>query len=85
MSTVFISYSKKDKEIAARVRASLEASGIKVTIDSESMAAGGNIRAFIDQAIRDTEVTLSIISRNSLLSDWVALETMESFSAEKFL
>jgi formylglycine-generating enzyme required for sulfatase activity len=85
MSTVFISYSQNDKEIAARVRASLEASGIKVTIDSESMAAGGNIREFIDQAIRNTEVTLSIVSRNSLSSDWVALESVESFAAEKFL
>ncbi|NBO66167.1 MAG: TIR domain-containing protein [Acidobacteria bacterium] len=56
-----------------------------MTIDSESMAAGGNIREFIDQAIRNTEVTLSIVSRNSLSSDWVALESVESFAAEKFL
>jgi len=56
-----------------------------VTIDSESMAAGGNIREFIDQAIRNTEVTLSIVSRNSLSSDWVALESVESFAAQKYL
>jgi hypothetical protein len=85
MPTVFISYSQKDKEIADKVRATLEASGIKVTIDSESMAAGGNIREFMDQAIRNTEVTLSIVSKNSLSSDWVALESVESFAAEKFL
>ena len=29
MSTVFISYSQKDKEVAAKVKASLEASDIK--------------------------------------------------------
>jgi hypothetical protein len=40
MSTVFISYSQKDKKVAAKVKATLEANGIKVTIDSESMAAG---------------------------------------------
>ena len=85
MHTVFISYSQKDQEIAAKVKATLEANDIKVTIDSESMAAGGNIREFIDQAIRDTQVTLSIVSRNSLSSDWVALESVESFAAEKFL
>jgi formylglycine-generating enzyme required for sulfatase activity len=85
MSTVFISYSQKDKKVAAKVKATLEENGIKVTIDSESMAAGGNIRAFIDQAIRDTQVTLSIVSENSLSSDWVALESIESFAAEKFL
>lgn len=85
MHTVFISYSQKDKEVAAKVKATLEANGIKVTIDSESMAAGGNIREFIDQAIRDTQVTLSIVSKNSLSSDWVALESVESFAAEKYL
>ncbi len=85
MSTVFISYSQKDKKVAAKVRATLEANGISVTIDSESMAAGGNIREFIDRAVRDTQVTLSIVSKNSLSSDWVALETMESFGAEKFV
>jgi formylglycine-generating enzyme required for sulfatase activity len=85
MSTVFISYSQKDKEIAAKVRATLEANDIKVKIDSISMKPGGDIREFIDQAIRDTEVTLSIVSKNSLSSDWVALESVESFAAEKFL
>ena len=85
MSTVFISYNHNDKEAADKVRATLEASGIRVTIDSKSMNAGGNIRAFIDQAIRDTQVTLSIVSRNSLSSDWVALESVESFAAERYL
>jgi hypothetical protein len=79
MSTVFISYSQKDKEIAAKVRATLEANDIKVTIDSESMDPGEDIRAFIDRAIRDTQVTLSIVSRNSLSSDWVALESVGVF------
>jgi hypothetical protein len=30
-------------------------------------------------------VTLSIVSRNSLSSDWVALESVESFAAERYL
>ena len=85
MSTVFISYSQKDKVIAVKVKATLEANDIKVTIDSESMAPGEDIRAFIDRAIRDTQVTLSIVSRNSLSSDWVALESVESFAAQKYL
>ena len=81
--TVFISYSTKDKEIAAKVKAALEERGIEVTIDRESMRAGGNIRDFIDNSIRNTEVTLSIVSENSLASDWVAFESVESFAAEK--
>jgi energy-coupling factor transporter ATP-binding protein EcfA2 len=86
MRTVFISYSHKDKNVAAKVKAVLEADGdIKVTIDGVSMAAGGDIRAFIVKAIRETQVTLSIVSKNSLASDWVALESVESFAAEKYV
>ena len=85
MKRVFISYSQKDKDIAAKVKAALEAHSIAVTIDSESMAAGSDIREFIDNSIRNTQVTLSIVSKNSLTSDWVALESVESFAAEKFL
>jgi hypothetical protein len=69
MKTVFISYSKKDKAVAAKVKAVLEANGITVTIDSELMPAGSDIRAFIDKSIRETEVTLSIVSKRSLISD----------------
>jgi len=84
MKKVFISYSTKDREVAAKVKARLEAAGIAVTIDSESMPAGGNIRAFIDKSIRETDVTLSIVSQNSLESDWVAIESIESFAAERY-
>jgi hypothetical protein len=83
--TVFISYSTKDRATAAKVRAALEADGIEVTIDSESLTAGGDIHGFIDRSIRETNVTLSIVSRNSLESDWVALESVESFTAEKYV
>ena len=85
MSTVFISYNHNDKEIATKVRLALEAQGIRVTIDSESMTPGADIQAFIHNSIRETEVTLSIVSKNSLTSDWVAMETMVAFSAEMYL
>jgi formylglycine-generating enzyme required for sulfatase activity len=85
MKTVFISYSSKDKETAAKVKTVLEANGIDVTIDSESLVPGRDIRAFIDKSIRETDVTLSIVSKNSLLSDWVALETVDSLMAERLL
>ena len=85
MKNVFISYSEKDKDIAAKVKAVLEARGIIIKIDSESLVPGMDIRAFIDKSIRETDVTLSIVSKNSLLSDWVALETVDAFLAEKHL
>ena len=85
IKTVFISYSSKDKETAAKVKTVLEANGIDVTVDSESLGPGKDIRAFIERSIRETDVTLSIVSKNSLLSDWVALETVDSLMVERLL
>ncbi|NBO65661.1 MAG: NACHT domain-containing protein, partial [Acidobacteria bacterium] len=71
--------------VAAKVKATLEANDIKVTIDYQLIKSGDDIQETIKRAIRATQVTLSIVSKNSLSSDWVALETMESFAAEEFL
>ena len=82
--TVFISYNHGDREIAGKLKATLEQNGIVVRIDSETMQAGEDIKSFIERSIRDTGVTLSIISNKSLLSAWVAMETINTFYHEKF-
>ena len=82
--TVFISYNHGDSDIADKLKASLEKTGIPVRIDKAVMEAGANIQEFIESSIRDTGVTLSIVSNRSLLSAWVALESIDSFYHEKF-
>jgi tetratricopeptide (TPR) repeat protein len=82
--TVFISYNHGDGEIADKLKATLEKSGIVVRIDKAVMEAGANIQEFIESSIRDTGVTLSIISNRSLLSAWVALESIDTFYHERF-
>lgn len=82
--TVFISYNHSDGAIADKLKASLEKNGIAVRIDKAVMEAGANIQEFIESSIRDTGVTLSIVSNRSLLSAWVALESIDSFYHEKF-
>ena len=42
------------------------------------------IENFISQAIRDSRITLSIVSGKSLLSGWVATETVNTFFLEKY-
>jgi hypothetical protein len=79
---VFISYNHKDAAIANLVKDHLVKAGIDVTIDSEAMGAGENIKTFIEKSVRDTETTLSIVSVNSLLSAWVAMETLNSFGLQ---
>ncbi|WP_460762706.1 TIR domain-containing protein [Niabella terrae] len=80
---VFISYNHQDAVIAGKLRQRLQAAEIQVTMDSASMQAGQSIADFISTAIRDTETTLSIVSVKSLLSAWVAMETLQTFGLEK--
>ena len=82
--SVFISYNHADSKIADKLKAALEQNGIVVRIDRAVMEAGANIQEFIESSIRDTDVTLSIVSNRSLLSAWVALESIGTFYNEKF-
>jgi hypothetical protein len=81
---VFISYSHADSEIAEKLNAALRKNGIEVHIDRAVMEAGATIQEFIESSIRETEVTISIVSNRSLLSAWVAWESIETFYKEKF-
>jgi len=81
--TVFLSYNHKDTDIATKVKDFLRSKGINVTIDSEAMSAGEDIAEFINKCIRQSDVTLSLVSTNSLLSAWVGIETMNTLVGEK--
>jgi hypothetical protein len=81
--TVFISYSHRDTAVANRLKARLESHGIRVTIDSSALPAGSSIHSFIEASIRATDLTISIVSEQSLRSGWVALETFTTFAAEQ--
>lgn len=82
---VFISYNHKDKKIADSIKLELEKVGIGVAIDSEDMIAGEDIKIFIEESIKNTNVTLSLVSSNSLLSVWVAMESVNTFYAQKVI
>ena len=76
--TVFISYSSNDKSTAVWLREKLITSGISVILDSYSIPAASNLRKFILESLKNTHATVSIVSDNSLISDWVGLETKYS-------
>jgi TIR domain/Effector-associated domain 11 len=81
--SVFISYNHHDIEIANKLKDKLTAAGINVVIDSEKMEAGEDIKEFIEKCVRETSATISLISTNSLLSAWVAMESVNTFYHEK--
>ena len=80
---VFLSYNHNDAEDAAKVKAFLEGRNIQVTIDSEAMQLGEDIATFINNCIKEADVTLSLVSSKSLLSAWVGMESMNTLVGEK--
>ncbi|MEZ4955689.1 MAG: TIR domain-containing protein [Saprospiraceae bacterium] len=80
---VFISYNHKDKLQADRIAAFFKANNIPVTIDSEAMQAGENIQSFINKCIRETDITISLVSTNSLMSAWVGMESINTLVGEQ--
>ena len=76
---VFISYNHEDAAVAMSVRDLLARNNLDVIIDIDGMGAGQRIEEFIDQSIREAEAVVSIVSNRSLLSSWVAMETIKSF------
>lgn len=81
--TVFISYNHRDSEMAQKIKKELITNGIDVTLDVESMPAGEDITTFILNSVKNTKITLSIVSRNSLLSAWVAMESILTIKGDK--
>jgi hypothetical protein len=79
----FISYCHDDAAAVSRLRDVLRGNGIEVIVDAEAMLPGERISDFIDRSIRDCDVVVSVVSDRSLLSAWVASETVQSFSRLK--
>lgn len=80
---VFISYNHNDMDVANKLKDKLKAENINVVIDSERMQAGEDIKEFIEKCIRETSATLSLISKKSLLSAWVAMESINTYKHEQ--
>jgi hypothetical protein len=74
--SVFISYNHSDSEIAVKIAQKLKENGVKVVIDRENMVPGAEIKSFIEESVAGTDITVSLVSTHSLLSGWVAMETL---------
>ena len=80
----FFSYNHGDKIEAEKLRKELEQNGIKVWMDNTYMNPGESIKDFIERSIQSTDVTISLVSNKSLLSAWVAMETIYTFHHQAF-
>jgi len=79
---VFLSYSSRDANMAARIAEDLRASGLTVWHDVSSVHGGERIRESIDRGIRNSKVFLLLTSRYSLMSRWVLNELDAAMLAE---
>ena len=83
MKSVFLSYSHKDAATANKLKRVLISNDINVQIDTDLMSVGSDINDFVRQSILNTDYTVSIVSKHSLLSAWVAMETISTLDSEK--
>ncbi|MEM1322877.1 MAG: TIR domain-containing protein [Bacteroidota bacterium] len=81
---VFISYSHSDQKVAQKMKKALEAADIEVFIDADYLKPGTSIADFIQDMINRTDATISIVSKRSLLSGWVGMESDLTLQHEKF-
>ena len=71
--------------MALSLRDVLSRNGLEVIIDLDSMAAGQRIEEFIMASIQAADAVVSIVSNRSLLSSWVAMETIKSLHRQKWV
>jgi hypothetical protein len=63
---VFVSYNHEDREVADKLKTALEAHGLLTRIDHADIGAGESIRRFIGRSVRESDLTVSVVSRRSL-------------------
>jgi TIR domain len=85
MGEVFLSYSRRDKDDASKVRQRLEALGVKVWIDKLDLQANEDISVAIDSKIASVDAVLVLWSTASKESNWVRGEALSGLSSNKYI
>src|SRR5688572_22773645 len=74
MSQVFLSYSRKDKEVMQRVRADLQREGLTVWTDEGIEPGTPSWKKAIGKAIEEARCLVVILSPDAKASEWVTRE-----------
>jgi hypothetical protein len=80
-AVVFVSYNHADAAIAQALCAALKEAGLGVLVDAQAMQPGQDIAHFIRESINASQTTVCLLSQASLLSGWVAQETLRALAA----
>ena len=80
----FISYSSKDQAFAERIHADLQKNGVRCWFAPHDMPIGAKIINAIDEAIRQRDKVLLILSEGAIASDWVEGEVTRALDEERY-
>lgn len=80
---VFISHSSKNKTVARRLAADLQAEQFDVWLDERKILVGDSLHREIEAGIRDCDYLILLISPESLQSEWVQEELNAIRAREK--
>ena len=84
VSDVFISFYHEDKKIATALYDRLRKKKIKTNIYTESSVIGDQVMTYIRGAVKNSRITVALVSRKSILSGYVAVEIIGSIMLEEF-
>ena len=83
MTRVFISYSRKDLVFVERLAEDLKAASLEVWYDLSGLEGGTRWGREIQNAIRDSQCFIVVLSPNSIESEWVEKEFMYANSQKR--
>ena len=72
--TVFLSYSHRNRRVATRLEAELEARNVHVYRDATSLRAGEDWQVALERAVRSADCVMVLASPAAAASDWVRRE-----------
>ena len=79
----FLSYASKDHAFAERLYADLQNSGVRCWFAPKEMKIGDRLRPQIDDTIRLYDKLLLILSKHSVVSQWVEQEVETALARER--
>lgn len=83
MPQVFISYSRKDLSFVKQLAADLKNVGLDVWYDVSGISGGSRWRTEIENAIRNSQYVLVVLSPDSIASEWVEREFLFSSNLKR--
>lgn len=83
MTQVFISYSRKDISFIETLVTDLKNTGLEVWYDVSHIAGGARWRSEIENALRNSQYVIVVLSPDSIVSEWVEREFLFSSNLRK--